>query len=137
MKHLYTKNYDAVRHVIELLYKNRYDSINTILSGAFGMSEGHFVALKNNGSRIRIYSDGATAGLAMSHYGGRSWCFAGKDLPLTRILHNEFNRLAVVYWVASQQSWKDLAEGFVPYLIASVFDGGDAEITAKRRRTDD
>jgi hypothetical protein len=73
----------------------------------------------------------------MSHYGGRSWCFAGKDLPLTRILHNEFNRLAVVYWVASQQSWKDLAEGFVPYLIASVFDGGDAEITAKRRRTDD
>lgn len=57
------------------------------------------------------------------------WCMAE--------IQDEFDRIAAVYWAASQRSWKDLAETLVPYLIASVEDGGDEETPAKRTRTDD
>jgi hypothetical protein len=53
----------------------------------------------------------------------------------TDLVQAEFDRLAAVYWVASQQSWKDLAEDLVPYLIASVStDGGDEVTNTKRQR---
>jgi hypothetical protein len=52
-------------------------------------------------------------------------------------IENAFVRIAAVYWVASQQSWKDLAEHFVPYLIAAIGDCGNEETTTKRRRNGD
>ena len=50
------------------------------------------------------------------------------------MIQDEFDRIAAVYWVASQQQWKDLAEDFVPYIIAAIGDGGNEETTTKRRR---
>jgi hypothetical protein len=35
-------------------------------------------------------------------------------------LVSTWDRLTAIYWVASQQFWKDLAEDFVPYIIASI-----------------
>ena len=55
------------------------------------------------------------------------------------MIRGEFARIAAVYWVASQQRWKDLAEDFVPYLIAAIkrdeyLERGNEETTTKRRR---
>ena len=47
------------------------------------------------------------------------------------IVEMAFDRISAVYWVASQQFWKDLAEDLIPYLIAAY--GGDDKTTTKRQ----
>jgi hypothetical protein len=130
-KLLYTINYKAVHRVLEVVHENRHDLITAVIHAGIGMDYGYFVVMKKSGSYTRIDCDGATAGLATTYY--CRWRFA-TDLPLMQLLDNEFDRLAVVYWVASQQTWKDLAEDLIPYLIAAISDRGDEETTAKRQR---
>jgi hypothetical protein len=62
----------------------------------------------------------------------------GYHVPLIHELavKEAFDHVGAIYWVASQQCWKDLAEDFLPYVTASIAaGGGDGSNETKKRKS--
>ena len=131
MKLLYTQNHVAVGRVLEIVREGLRDPISYIASASYDLVRGGCNIVRKSGLQERKEDDATVISLLLAWYPG--WAL-GKGTPLAQTLEKNFDRLAAVYWVASQQTWKDLAEDFVPYIIAAVGDGGNDVTTTKRHR---